>query len=110
MVSHLFYYHLALLALVWFFVMLHVALPTRGVPSPPAPAQPLKPRRKGVNEPKAFEGLTQKPHGALCERDTVQPKALPPTQPDPMPRRTDVLVRSTRRCTFVRRAIVPIVA
>ncbi len=85
MVSHLFYYQLALLALVWFFVMLHVAWPTRGVPSPPAPAQPLKPRRKGVNEPKAFEGLTQKPHGALCERDTVQPKALPPPQPDPMP-------------------------
>jgi transposase-like protein len=85
MVSHLFYYQLALLALVWFFVMLHVAWPTRGVPSPPAPAQPLKPRRKGVNEPKAFEGLTQKPHCALCERDTVQPKALPPTQPDPMP-------------------------
>src|SRR5438094_2284660 len=85
MVSHLFYYHLALLALVWFFVMLHVAWPTRGVPSPPAPAQPLKPRRKGVNEPTAFEGLTHKPHCALCERDTVQPKALPPTQPDPMP-------------------------
>src|SRR5438552_5551320 len=85
MVSHLFYYQLALLALVWFFVMLHVAWPTRGVPSPPAPAQPLKPRRKGVNEPTAFEGLTHKPHCALCERDTVQPKALPPTQPDPMP-------------------------
>src|SRR2546430_5665003 len=85
MVSHLFYYQLALLALVWFFVMLHVAWPTRGVPSPPAPAQPLKPRRKGVNEPKAFEGLTHKPHCDLCERDTVQPKALPPTQPDPMP-------------------------
>src|SRR5438128_1781779 len=85
MVSHLFYYQLALLALVWFFVMLHVAWPTRGVPSPPAPAQPLKPRRKGVNEPKAFEGLTHKPHCALCERDTVQPKALPPTRPDPMP-------------------------
>src|SRR2546425_769519 len=85
MVSHLFYYQLALLALVWFFVMLHVAWPTRGVTSTPAPAQPIKPRRKGVNEPKPFDGLTQKPHCALCERDAASPKVPPPVPPDPMP-------------------------
>ena len=33
MVSHLFYYQLALLALVWLFVMLHVAESRRGAPS-----------------------------------------------------------------------------
>ena len=32
MVPHLFYYQLALLALVWLFVMLHVTWPKRGVP------------------------------------------------------------------------------
>jgi hypothetical protein len=28
--------------------------------------------------------LTQKPHCALCERDTAYPKAPPPVPPDPM--------------------------
>ena len=85
MVSHLFYYQLALLALVWFFVMLHVAWPTRGVTSTPAPAQPIQPRRKGVNEPKPFDGLTKRPPCALCERDTVHPKPPCPVPPEPMP-------------------------
>ena len=68
MISHLFYYQLALLALVWLFVMLHVAWPKRGVTTPPMPVTPIiKPRRKGVNEPLAFDGLTTKPHCALCE-------------------------------------------
>ena len=85
MVSHLFYYQLALLALVWFFVMLHVAWPTRGVPSPPVPAQPLKSRRKGVNEPKACEGLTHKPHGMLGDPETGETPPPPPVRPAPMP-------------------------
>jgi transposase-like protein/IS1 family transposase len=46
---------------------------------------PIKPKRKRSTEPKAFAGLTHKPHCALCERDTVQPKLPPPTRPDPMP-------------------------
>ena len=84
MVSHLLYYQLALLALVWLFVILHVAGSRRGTLSA-RPATLIQPKRTRSNEPKAFEGLTQKPHCALCERDTVQPKALPPTRPDPMP-------------------------
>src|SRR5262249_54510209 len=36
MVSHLFYYQLALLALVWLCLMVHVTWPKRGVTSPPA--------------------------------------------------------------------------
>jgi IS1 family transposase len=87
MVSHLFYYQLALLAIVWLFIMLHLTWPRPGVTAPAAPAEPepLKPKRPRSHDPKAFEGLTTKPHCALCERDTVQPKAPPPVRPDPMP-------------------------
>jgi IS1 family transposase len=83
MVSHLFYYQLALLALVWLFVMLHVAESRRGAPIPPT-ATPIKPKSKRSNEPKPFNGLTKKPHCALCARDTAYPTAPPPVPPDPM--------------------------
>src|SRR5256884_5184490 len=86
MVSHLFYYQLALLALVWLFIMLPLTWPKPGVTAPAAPAEPdpIKPQRPRSHEPKAFEGLTTKPHCTLCERDTVQPKAPLPVRPDPM--------------------------
>ena len=77
-----FYYQLAVLALVWFFVLLHVTGSKPGLLALPMPA---KPKRKRSTEPKAFEGLTQKPHGALCERDTAQPTAPAPVPPDPLP-------------------------
>jgi IS1 family transposase len=87
MVSHLFYYQLALLAIIWLFVMLHLTATTPAVPAAAASAlpEPLKSKRQRSNEPKPFEGLTQKPHCALCERDTAYPKAPPPVPPDPMP-------------------------
>ena len=66
MVSHLFYYQLALVALVWLFVMLHVAESHRGAPIPPT-ATPIKPKSKRSDAPKPFNGLTKKPHCALCE-------------------------------------------
>jgi hypothetical protein len=86
MVSHLLYYQLALLALVWLFIMLHLTWPTPGVTAPAALAEPepITPKRPRFHEPKAFEGLTAKPHCALCARDTVQPKTPPPVRPDPM--------------------------
>ena len=83
MVSHLVYYQLALLALVWLFVMLHVAASRRGAPIPPT-ATPITPTRKRSNAPQPFNGLTQKPPCALCARDTAHPKAPPPVPPDPM--------------------------
>ncbi len=83
MVSHLVYYQLALLALVWLFVMLHVAESRRGAPIPPT-ATPITPTRKRSNEPQPFNGLTQKPPCALCARETTHPKAPPPVPPDPM--------------------------
>src|SRR2546429_6730641 len=86
MVSHLFYYQLALLALVWLFIMLHLTWPKPGVTARAAPAEPepITPKRPRSHEPKAFEGLTKKPHCALCEPDTAQPKAPPPVRHDPM--------------------------
>lgn len=86
MISHLFYYQLALLALLWLFVMLHLPRPKRAVTAPAAPAlpEPLTPKRTRSNEPTPFEGLTQKPHCALCAQDTASPKAPPPVPPDPM--------------------------
>src|SRR5499427_8048426 len=82
MVSHLFYYQLALLALIWLFIMLHLSWPGRSVP-PPAP--PIKSKPKRSTEPKAFEGLTHKPHCALCAQETGETHPPPPVRPDPMP-------------------------
>jgi transposase-like protein len=87
MVSRLFYYQLALLTLVWLFLMLHVTWRKRGVTPPPTSAQPepRPPKRTCAHEPTPFAGLTHKPHCALCERDAAHPQAPPPVPPDPMP-------------------------
>src|SRR5919109_3912943 len=82
MVSHLFYYQLALFVLVWLFVMLHVTGSKPGLPIPPAPA---KPKRQRSTEPKAFAGLTHKPPCALCEQETPDTAPPPPIRPAPMP-------------------------
>ena len=85
MVSPLFYYQLALLALIWLFVMLHLSWPRRSAPPPTAPATPIKSKRKRSTAPTAFEGLTHKPHCALCEQETGETTPAPPLRPDPMP-------------------------
>ena len=82
MVSHLFYYQLALLAIIWLFVMLHV---TWSEPGLTTPAVPAKPKRKRSTEPKPFAGLTQKPHCALCDQETLYTAPASPLRPDPMP-------------------------
>jgi IS1 family transposase len=82
MVSHLFYYQLALLAILWLFVMLPVTGSKPGLPAPPVPA---KPKRKRSPEPKAFEGLTHKPHCVLCEQEINETAPAPPQRPDPLP-------------------------
>ena len=84
MVSHLFFYQLVLIALVWLFVMLlYAGLSERA--RHPSPAAPIAPRRQRSTEPKPFAGLTHQPHCALWERAPGQSTAPPPTRPAPMP-------------------------
>jgi hypothetical protein len=85
MVSHLFYYPLALLALIWLFVMLHLSWPRRSAPPTTAPATPIQSKRQRSTESKAFEGLTHKPHWALCEQESGETPPAPPRRPAPMP-------------------------
>jgi IS1 family transposase len=82
MVSHLFYYQLAVLALAWLFVMLHATGSKPGVPAPPMPAKPKRPRS---TEPTPFAGLTHKPPCVLCEQEAAHPPAPPPGPPEPLP-------------------------
>jgi len=82
MVSHLFYYQLALLAILWLFVLLHV---TGAEPGLTTPAVPAKPKRTRSPEPQPFAGLTHKPPCALCDHETGETAPAPPRRPDPMP-------------------------
>lgn len=82
MVSHLFYHQLVLLALVWLFIMLHVTCSRPGLSTP---SVPVPPKRHGSKKPKAVEGLTHKPHCALCEREAAHPTPPAPVPPNPMP-------------------------
>src|SRR5262249_10738393 len=69
-VSHLFYSQLAVLALVWLFVLLPVTGSKPGLLAPPMPA---KPKRTRSTAPTPCAGLTHRPHCALCEQETVRP-------------------------------------
>ena len=81
MVSELFFYQLALIALLWLCCMLHwVWLSERVVPGSTLPPPPLQPRKRS-REPKPFAGLTRKPPCAACEQaheHVPQPPSCPP--------------------------------
>ena len=62
--------------------MLPVTGSKPSLPTLPVPAQP---KRKRSTKPKAFAGLTHKPHCALCEQETGETAPAPPRRPDPMP-------------------------
>ena len=86
--SHQVFSQLVLFALLWLFILVHLTWPKRPVATPATPtAEPelLQPQRHHSNEPTPCEGLTHKPHCALCERETPHPQAPPPVPPDPMP-------------------------
>jgi transposase-like protein len=85
MVPHLFYYQLALLTLIWLFVLLPLSWPRRSATPTTAPVTPITPKPKHSAEPKAFAGLTHKPHCALCEQETLHTAPASPRRPDPMP-------------------------
>ena len=81
MVSPLFFYQLALIALVWLCLMLHWMWPSASAACPTLPA-PLPPRPKRTREPTPFAGLTKKPHCDACDHATDShphaPSAPPP--------------------------------
>jgi hypothetical protein len=87
MVSHHFFSQLILFALIWLFIILHLIWSRPGVSAPVTPAEPglLTPKRHRSSEPKPFEGLTHKPHCALCEQATGASPPVPLVRPDPMP-------------------------
>src|SRR5215510_8627586 len=97
MVSHHFFYQLALLAILWLFV-LHLTGAKPGVTTPPVPA---KPKRTRSTEPKAFEGLTHKPPCVLCEREATPPTPLLRCRPLPCRPRTDAPAQWIRPGTSV---------
>src|SRR5215510_2669494 len=92
MVSHLFYYQLVLIALVWLCVMLQWAWPSEPAPVSPMTPAPPGPRPKRHREPTSFAGLTTKPPCDAC----AQASDLRPEAPCPPPRRI-VSTRGRRR-------------
>ena len=84
MIPHLFFYHLAILELLWVCVMLSYIWPSQCTGAPQKPAELGKPPRKRSHEPTLFGGLTHKPPCALCEQEAAYSKPQPPVRPDPM--------------------------
>jgi hypothetical protein len=66
MIPTLVCYQLVILVLLWLCVMLPHLWPSPPGGAPKPPLQPITPKRKRSNEPKAFEGLTHKPPWVLC--------------------------------------------
>jgi transposase-like protein/IS1 family transposase len=85
MVSHLFFYQLALLTIIWLFIMVHLSWLRPSATNTTTPATPITPKRTRSTEPKAFAGLTHKPHCVLCEQATRETAPPPPVPPAPMP-------------------------
>jgi IS1 family transposase len=81
MVSHLFFYQLVLVALVWLCVMLHWAWPSDSAARPTTP-EPPPPLPKHKREPTPFAGLTTKPHCDACEH-TIDSCPQAPSAPPP---------------------------
>src|ERR671922_1452446 len=73
MVSHLFFYQLMFLGLLWLCVMLHYAWPNACPGGEQRPSKPLPPPRKRSRALKPFPGLTRKPHCTACEQAAQEP-------------------------------------
>ncbi len=81
MVSHLFFYQLMFLGLLWLCVMLHSAWPNECPGGDQRPSKPLPPPRQRSRDPKPFPGLTRKPPCAACAQAHAyapQPPGCPP--------------------------------
>jgi IS1 family transposase len=92
MVSHLFFYQLVLVALVWLCLMLQWVWPSDSVAPCLTTLEPLPPRRKRSREPKPFVGLTAKPPCDACA-DASDSHPHAPAAPPPR----SVMTRGRRR-------------
>src|SRR6266571_3930253 len=82
MVSHLFFYQLVLLGLLWLCCMLHAAWPSSHAAGVPRPPERIPPSRKRPRVSKPFPGLTRKPHCEACAQAAV-PRPQAPCAPPP---------------------------
>src|SRR5262249_24874756 len=82
MVSHLFFYQLVLVALVWLCLMLQWAWPSDPATACPTTQEPPPPRPKRQREPKPFACLTTKPHCDACVQGS-DPRPHAPSAPPP---------------------------
>jgi len=83
MVSHLFFYQLVLIALVWLCVMLQWAWPSDPAAACPPPPEPPPPLPKRKRELPPFAGLTHKPP---CDAYEHAPTPRPQAPAAPPPR------------------------
>src|SRR5712691_2840587 len=82
MVSNLVFYQLALIALLWVFLMLSWIWPSEPAAARPIPPTPGPPPRKRSTAPKPFAGLTHTPHCEACAQGVV-PRPQAPCPPPP---------------------------
>ena len=92
MVSHLFYYQLALIALVWLFFLLLYAWPSDRARLP-HPAAPIALHRQRSNDPKPFAGLPRNRTVPCVSRTSHIPKRRLPCAPTRCRQRTDAPAR-----------------
>jgi hypothetical protein len=81
MVSHLFFYQLVLIALVWLCVMLQWMWPSAPAAACSTTPEAPPPQPKRQREPKPFEGLTIKPHCDACASSSAPHPQTPSVQP-----------------------------
>src|SRR6266436_7127661 len=84
MVSHLFFYQLTLIALVWLCVMLQWVWPSDPTAVCPTTPESPPPPPKRNREPKPFEGLIKKPPCDACEQSSEPPPQTPSCPPPRM--------------------------
>src|SRR5216684_4838289 len=88
MVSNLVFYQLALIALLWVFLMLAWVWPSEPAAARPIPPTPVPPPRKHSTAPTPFAGLTHTPHCEACAQGVVpRPQAPCPQPPRLVPTR-----------------------
>ena len=95
MVSHLVFYQLGLIALVWLFLMLYGLWPSEPAAARPMPPKPLMRQCKRSKKPKPFPGLTRKPSCAACEQAIEAPGSPSPLHPRRFLRHEAAAVTST---------------